>query len=69
MRRNNIPFTTTEKCVMAVTLLMLLLAVITGALQPYFESQAYNRLTGAQTTYWDAAFLELRVQEQPKSSK
>jgi hypothetical protein len=30
------------------------------------ESAAYNRLTGAKTTAWDAMFLELRVQDQPK---
>lgn len=36
------------------------------ALQPHFESQAYNRLTGAHTTYWDAVWLDLRVQSSPK---
>lgn len=38
-------------------------------LQPYFESRAYNRLTGAHTTYWDALWLELRVQDQPIKEK
>lgn len=28
----------------------------------YLESRAYNRLTGAETTVWDALWLELRVQ-------
>jgi hypothetical protein len=40
--------------------------ILLTVLQPYFESRAYNRLTGAHTTYWDAVWLELRVQDQPK---
>jgi hypothetical protein len=40
--------------------------ILLTVLQPYFESKAYNRLTGAQTTYWDAVWLQLRVQDQPK---
>jgi hypothetical protein len=32
----------------------------------YFESQTYNRLTGAHTTWWDAMWVELRVQDVPK---
>ncbi len=31
-----------------------------------FESSAYNRLTGAHTTWWDAVWLDLRVQDTPK---
>jgi hypothetical protein len=33
------------------------------------ESAAYNRLTGAHTTAWDAMFLELRVQDQPNKEQ
>lgn len=29
------------------------------------ESDAYNRITGAHTTWWDALWLELRVNEPP----
>ena len=36
---------------------------VIAAIQPYFESQRYNKLTGAKTTYWDAVWLELRVQD------
>lgn len=32
----------------------------------YFEAQAYNRQTGASVTTWDAMFLDLRVQAEPK---
>lgn len=32
----------------------------------YQESAAYNRLTGANTTTWDAMFVQLRVQEGTK---
>jgi len=31
----------------------------------YFESQTYNRLTGAHTTTWDAMWVELRVMDAP----
>lgn len=34
--------------------------------QAKMESDTYNRLTGAQTTWWDALWVELRVQGQPK---
>jgi hypothetical protein len=32
----------------------------------YMESAAFNRITGAHTTWWDAVWVELRVQEAPK---
>lgn len=35
-------------------------------IQPWMESQVYNRLTGANTTVWDAIWLELRVNGEPK---
>ena len=50
-------------------MLMLLLVgalIIFGIWQAQMESAAYNRLTGAHTTTWDAMFLELRVQDKPK---
>jgi hypothetical protein len=31
----------------------------------HMESRTYNRLTGASTTWWDAVWVELRVQDQP----
>lgn len=58
-----------EGCSMFLCVLALIAIVAVAALQPLFESQAYNRLTGAQTTYWDALWLELRVQDQPQSTK
>lgn len=30
------------------------------------EARAYNRLTGAHATTWDAMWVELRVQGEPK---
>lgn len=46
-----------------VTVLFLSAYPITWVVKSSFESAAYNRLTGAKTTTWDAMFLELRVQE------
>lgn len=38
--------------------------LVAGALvQPYFEAKAFNRCTGGNATYFDAAFTELRVTE------
>ena len=34
-------------------------------MQPVMESKTYNKLTGARTTWWDALWVELRVQDQP----
>lgn len=49
-----------------LALLVILGFILMAIAQPALESQAYNRLTGSHTTYWDALFLELRVQNQPK---
>lgn len=35
-------------------------------IQAYMESRTYNKLTGANTTWFDALWVELRVQDQPK---
>lgn len=32
-----------------------------------FEARAYNRITGAHVTWWDALFLELRIDANPSS--
>jgi hypothetical protein len=32
----------------------------------YMESKTFNRLTGANTTWFDALWVELRVQEAPR---
>lgn len=55
-----------EGCVTFVILIGFLGFIAVVALEPYFESRAYNRLTGAHATYWDALWLDLRVQKEPK---
>jgi hypothetical protein len=35
-------------------------------IQAYQESEAFNRMTGNHTTWFDALFVELRVQDTPK---
>lgn len=32
----------------------------------YFEARAYNHATGQNVSAWDAMFLELRIQAEPK---
>lgn len=36
-----------------------------GCISAKMESDTYNRLTGAHTTWWDAMWVELRVQDAP----
>jgi hypothetical protein len=55
-----------EKFITWLGVILTLFCIISAALQPLFESRAYNRLTGAHTTYWDALWLQLRVQDQPQ---
>ncbi len=55
-----------DKILIAFVVCVVIGVIFLASLSPYFESRAYNRLTGAQTTYWDALWLELRVQDQPK---
>jgi hypothetical protein len=52
----------------ACVMVAVILAGIGGVLmvQPYMESRTYNKLTGANTTAWDALWVELRVQDQPR---
>lgn len=45
-------------------LLALFAAFWAGA--SYFEASAYNRITGSDVTTWEAMFVELRVQAEPK---
>ena len=35
----------------------------------HMESKTYNKLTGAHTTWWDAMWVELRVQDAPKKGE
>jgi len=42
---------------------IIVLFVAIFVLQPKFEADAYTRLTGKKVSYWDAVFLDLRVQE------
>lgn len=53
----------------ALLLIACIIALVVGAVvaSAHFESAAYNRLTGANTTWWDAVWLDLRVQDTPKA--
>lgn len=59
-------FTLVEALVI-LTIIIALVGVLTMAcIQPVMESRTYNKLTGAKTTWWDAIWVELRVQDTPK---
>lgn len=51
-----------------VALIVLFFVVLLGwkVVSSYNESRVYNRLTGAQTTTWDALWVQLRVQGAPR---
>lgn len=50
-----------------VIVALTLLATVAGFVQAKMESNTYNRLTGAHTTWWDACWVELRVMDAPRS--
>lgn len=57
--------------VSSALLIVFMLALFAGLLAlKWFsaiqESRTYNRLTGAETTTWDALWVELRVQDEPQ---
>jgi hypothetical protein len=54
-------------CVVAAIGMLAILAAL-DVIGAYFESRAYNRLTGAHTTTWDAFWLDLRVMDSPKTN-
>lgn len=49
----------------AIVCLIFLVLVFFATIQPRMESKTYNKLTGADTTWWDALWVELRVQASP----
>lgn len=55
-------FTLVEGLVLIAIMLSLVVVFI---IRPLMESRTYNKLTGANTTWWDAIWVELRVQDQP----
>lgn len=55
-------FTPAEKLVLGFVLLIILMIPSSLLVPPYFETQSYNRITGENVSYWDALWVELRVQ-------
>lgn len=55
-----------EKMAIMVIVILVFGGPACWIVKSYFEARAYNRLTGAHATTWDAMWVELRVQEKPK---
>ena len=51
--------------VVTTVVVALIGTAVFAIMQPVMESKTYNKLTGAHTTWWDALWVELRVQDQP----
>jgi len=49
-----------------VTSIIVVILITIAILQPKFEASSYYRLTGKKVGYWDAVWLDLRIQEQVK---
>ena len=64
-RRRDRGLTTSEYVGWCFVAFMIALAI--GVASAKMESDAYNRLTGANTTWWDAIWLDLRVTDSPKA--
>jgi hypothetical protein len=69
MKRNINPWDSEDLLSLCV-LIVVGLAIVGGPAfaiyKFHMESATFNRLTGANTTWWDAAWVELRIQEVPK---
>jgi hypothetical protein len=61
--KSSFPFEVIAMCAGAAACIALSIAFWVGV--SYYESRSYNRLTGAETTTWDAMFLQLRVEAAP----
>lgn len=57
------------KMIIGAIVALILLAIVGGFVQAKMESDTYNRLTGAHTTWWDACWVELRVMDAPRSKE
>lgn len=55
-----------ELIVVAMIILSFVVLIGWKVVSSYNESRVYNRLTGAQTTTWDALWVQLRVQGAPR---
>lgn len=56
-------------CFFAASIILFLIMIGFVLIQPFMESQTFNKLTGADTTVWDAIWVELRVTESPNNTK
>lgn len=51
-----------DTVILVGTLFVILGVAVFGIfVQPYFEAQAYNRITGSRVSMWDAMWVEMRV--------
>lgn len=50
----------------AIMLVALAFGFANSVVSSYLEARAYNRVTGKNVTTWDAMYLDLRVQAEPK---
>jgi hypothetical protein len=55
-----------SRLIAIVYMLFVVLVVILLFIQPCNEARTYNRLIGSNVTWWDALWVQLRVQGQPK---
>ena len=58
-------FTLVEGLILTMILVLLVGGVVMTFVGAVMESRTYNKLTGASTTWYDALWVELRVQDQP----
>lgn len=50
-----------DRIIMWIGVAVIVVALCLAIAQPYFEARTFNRMTGGDAGYWDAAFSELRV--------
>ena len=60
-------FTFIELIIVVAIIVLLFGATVMPFIHAKMESETYNRLTGAHTIWWDALWVELRVQDAPRN--
>lgn len=53
---------TEERKIIVIYCILIMATFIFVAISPYFEAKAFNRVSEKKVTYWDAVFLDLRVE-------
>lgn len=55
-----------EKATIGLLIVFFVIAFLIAVVQAHMEAKTYNKVTGNNVTWWDAMWIDLRVQDSPK---